>query len=109
MIELFLMGQLLGSISNEPGLIGVKTGYQRRIERVHHGSPAEKAGLLVGDVIVAVDGEVKKEIRGMAGELCTLTIRRKRPYGDLTFTVVVEKVSARKIKDLEHKYYTLAD
>jgi len=60
------------------------------------GSPAEKAGLLPGDKIVAVDGVDVRDmeqssivtlVRGPAGTAVTLTVRRKGVPG--TFDVVV--------------------
>jgi C-terminal peptidase (prc) len=56
-----------------------------RITKVYEGSPAEKAGLHDGDIILAVDGvstsgkeasTVASEIRGEEGTEVTLTIRR---------------------------------
>jgi carboxyl-terminal processing protease len=69
--------------------------------------PAEKAGLLAGDIVVAVDGvsvvgstledEVNK-VRGEAGTDVTLTVRRGEETFDLTITraeIQEEEVSSR--------------
>ena len=56
-----------------------------KITRVYEGSPAEKAGLMEGDILSAVDGvsvmakeaeNVATEIRGKAGEAVRLTVKR---------------------------------
>jgi serine protease Do len=41
--------------------IGVKEGIL--VSQIAPGSPAEKAGLKVGDIIVAIDGEKVREVR----------------------------------------------
>ncbi|MGB1005995.1 MAG: S41 family peptidase [Thalassobaculaceae bacterium] len=57
-----------------------------RINQVYDRSPAAKAGLKAGDIIVAVDGTViedgdiravARRVRGLSGTLVTLTLRRR--------------------------------
>jgi carboxyl-terminal processing protease len=55
-------------------VVGVKTGL--RVTRVYDGSPAARAGLKPGDLIVAVDG---KSLQGLAEE--TAVARVKGPAG----------------------------
>ena len=65
------------------------------IATVTHNSPAEKAGLLPGDVITAVEGssalelgmeETKNRVRGEEGTDVTLTILRGGEQKDVTIT-----------------------
>ena len=75
------------------------------IATVTHNSPAEKAGLLPGDVITAVEGssalelgmeETKNRVRGEEGTDVTLTILRGDEQKDVTITratIEVEVVS----------------
>ena len=69
-----------------------------RIEAVTAGGPAEKAGLLTGDIITEVEGEktldlgmtgTRTKVRGEAGTFVTLTILR----GEESFPVSVERRS----------------
>jgi carboxyl-terminal processing protease len=74
-------------------------------------SPAEKAGLLTGDIVTAVDGvsvngstleaEVNK-VRGEAGTDVTLTVRREEETFDLTITraeIQMQEVTSRLLED----------
>lgn len=76
------------------------------------GSPAEKAGILPGDVILAVDGEstegwsvqqAVEKIRGPEGSEVTLTVRHtNRESEDLTITrgtIVIPTVFAHEAQD----------
>jgi carboxyl-terminal processing protease len=76
------------------------------------GSPAEKAGILPGDVILAVDGEstegwsvqdAVQVIRGTEGTEVTLTVRHSnRESEDLTITrgtIVIPTVFVREAQD----------
>lgn len=86
------------------GLMGVsfrETGAlagEARIDRVRPGSPADYAGLEVGDVITAVDGRPVERVPHLqhrlgpryAGETVTLTVRRN----DQTLDVPIELVGA---------------
>jgi len=77
------------------------------VGRVEPGSPAEAAGLQVGDVITALDGErvatggdVRRRIRALAdGETAALEVRRDGKLLNLNATVVqrqVPEVDARR-------------
>lgn len=78
-----------------------------RITKVYEDSPAEKAGLCDGDIILAVDGistagkeadAVASEIRGEEGTEVTLTIQRQSDKMDVTVkrgVVVISPVSWR--------------
>ena len=69
-----------------------------RIEAVTAGSPAEEAGILVGDLITEVEGEktldlgmtgTRAKVRGKEGTFVTLTVLR----GEESFPVTVERRS----------------
>jgi hypothetical protein len=70
------------------------------VGKVEAGSPAEAAGLRVGDVITAVDGErvagsvdIRRRIRALGdGETAALEVRRDGKLVNLTATVVVREV-----------------
>jgi carboxyl-terminal processing protease len=66
-----------------------------RVERVFAGSPAEKAGLEAGDLIVSVDGD---SIAGESSEVSTAKI--KGPEGS-EVTIGVKKPSAGKTRELK--------
>jgi serine protease Do len=84
----------LGIVSVKPRVIRPSPGYMGvnlaqteggvRIDRVFSDTPAEKAGILVNDVIVAVDGESKTELIDLqttiqqhaAGEVVEVTVKR---------------------------------
>lgn len=65
------------------------------------GSPAERAGLLPGDQVIAIDGEdmtgidaelARKKVLGPAGTTVVLTIYREGEEAPLEFTIVREKI-----------------
>jgi periplasmic serine protease, Do/DeqQ family len=61
--------------------IGVKEGIL--VAQVAPGSPAEKAGLKVGDIIVAVDGEKVREVRELQ-----FRIMKTPPGTEITLTII---------------------
>lgn len=61
--------------------IGVKEGIL--VSQVAPGSPAEKAGLKVGDIIVAVDGEKVREVRELQ-----FRIMKTPPGTEVTLTIL---------------------
>lgn len=61
--------------------IGVKEGIL--ISQVAPGSPAEKAGLKVGDIIVAIDGEKVREVRELQ-----FRIMKTPPGTEITLTII---------------------
>lgn len=70
------------------------------------GSPAERAGILPGDKIVAIDGEnvrgkptddLVKRMRGKPGSIISLTIRRKGSSKLLTFKLTREVIQVTSI------------
>ncbi len=71
---------------------GVKRGL--RVGRVFHGSPAQRAGIEVGDVIVSVDG---RSIAGQSSEVSTAKI--KGPEGTDVVVGVLDPHSGR-VRDL---------
>ena len=86
-------GVLEGIIQYSPGVgkIGVRVSPSGRVMRVSPGSPAEIAGLAVGDKIIAADGKpgAVGRIHGDQGTAVVLTIKR----GELEITRQVERVN----------------
>lgn len=65
---------------------------------VYDGAPAARAGVLVGDELVAVDGQPWSDIEafaGRAGEECTLTIRRAQDGPTRDLAVIPEQLQPR--------------
>lgn len=58
------------------GMIGIREDWNRVITRIHPGSPAQLAGLKIGDRVVTVDGVKSKEIIGPVGGSVLLEIER---------------------------------
>jgi len=56
--------ELQGHISNEKGMIGIRTDWDRKVVRVYYRSPAWMMGIRPGDKILEVDGNKKNEIVG---------------------------------------------
>ncbi len=88
--------------ASEPGYLGVYLDPQRRdggamVDGAVEGSPADRAGLREGDLVVAVDGrrvrttqELADLLRGRrAGETLSLTVRRRD--GERRLTVTLER------------------
>ena len=79
-----------------------------RIRHVLYDQPAARAGLLPGDVVVAVDGVDTKEferlgdftnaVKGKPGEPVTLTIERKGTDESLEFTVTRAIIEIESVK-----------
>jgi regulator of sigma E protease len=72
------------------------------IGQVRAGSPAEKAGLMKGDVIVSVQGksieswpEIKKHVQESGGKPVAITVRREAEV--LSVTVIPEEASEKNI------------
>jgi len=79
------------ALENEGGFVGIGARLDddplgTKIMTVFDGSPAERAGVLAGDIIVAVDGQsvaglpsatIVSQIRGEEGTVVSLTVLRK--------------------------------
>ncbi len=99
----FLLLTLLATLAVGDGYLGVMLANQPRptVAEVVPGSPAEKAGLQVGDVITAVDANETKDVDTFAEAI------RKRNAGDkvkLTLerggrTIAVEVVLAKRFEE----------
>jgi S1-C subfamily serine protease len=80
-------------ISAEPVTVGKRTGM--KVIRVEPGSPAQKAGIEIGDVIVAANGvpvtgvEVLSAVLKKSGPSLTVTVRDTRTGRDLPVEVKV--------------------
>ena len=77
------------------------------ITRVHHDTPAQRAGLKVGDHITVVDGdpirglsrrEVVKRLRGAVNEVIALTILRGTPPVPADFSLVRAHIIVPTVK-----------
>ena len=73
---------------------GIKTGRGLLVSKIHEDSPAEKAGLKVGDVIIKADGVRVKSIRDLSGLI------QDKEKGD---RVKIEFLRDRKRKSVEVK------
>ncbi len=89
---------------------GIKSGEGALVSDVVKGAPAEKAGILRGDVVTAIDGRKVKDhgdlivaIRQhLAGEKVELTVIRKGVQKKINVTlsaVPTEEVSEAPVKD----------
>lgn len=76
------------------------------VAEVFEGSPAEAAGLRVGDVIVAIDGRVTEgareaavgQLRGPQGAPVELVVRRHGVVEPLSFTLVRDEIAIRFVR-----------
>jgi carboxyl-terminal processing protease len=75
------------------GVLEAKDGL--RVSQVYRDTPAEEAGLEVGDVIVAADG---KKLKGLSAEAAAARI--KGPAGT-TVALVVRKRGTAKVEEIE--------
>jgi carboxyl-terminal processing protease len=88
------------------GAVSKKIGDYVTITELYQGQPADKAGLRVGDQIIAVDGndakgksteEVNKILQGFPGTEVELTIRRPGEAGDFNIDLVRDEVSVENV------------
>jgi carboxyl-terminal processing protease len=91
---------------NGVGATGIKMGEYMVVTEIFENSPANKAGLKVGDAIVAVDGinakgktehEVLDFLRGFPGTETMLTLRRPGTPKDLNVTLKREEVDVPNV------------
>ncbi len=90
--------------------VGMQVGYKNNkvtIIAPLPGSPAEKAGLLAGDMIVTVDGKdtsamtldaVVSAIRGKQGTTVTLTIQRGTDQQQKSYTITRESITVDSVQ-----------
>jgi C-terminal processing protease CtpA/Prc len=97
MLKFLVALTLVGSVSNTYGRIGIKVSSDGGIGKVYKISPAARAGLQRGDIILEADGHKgTKYIDGIAGTEATLKVFRKNRG---LFRVVVPRVSKREVHD----------
>jgi len=94
--ELKMLDSQLSASFFGVGISMTQSRNETRVEKVLEGTPAEEAGIQVGDVVVSVDGtevkgmdlnDVVMMIRGEKDTTVTLGIRRSGVSGILTFTM----------------------
>ena len=113
--------QLEGSFEGIGAFVeGHETGF--RIVAPIHGSPAEQAGILAGDIVLKVDGEeigglpeweIISRIRGPAGTSVVLTVLHPNESEPTDITVVrgkidVESVTWARIPETNYIYLQIA-
>ncbi len=77
------------------GMVTTVDGDRRFVADVYDGSPAERAGLLVGDEILSVDGLPYREIGSFAGKVgrsVEIRLRRHRDAAPISAKVQVERL-----------------
>jgi len=77
------------------GMVTAVDGDRRFVADVYDGSPAEKAGLLIGDEILSVDGLPYREIGSFAdkvGRSVEIRLRRHRDAASISAKVQVERL-----------------
>jgi carboxyl-terminal processing protease len=91
---------------NGIGAVSKKIGDYVTLTELYEDQPAAKAGLKVGDQIVAIDGNeakgrdseaVNEILRGFPGTEVTLTIRRPGKEGDFNVKLAREEVSVNNV------------
>ena len=87
---------LQGIVSNKDGRIGIREDWERVITVIHKDSPAEKAGLKVGDKVIEVDGHkgdypITGPVGGTVEVVVTDSTKLKRVYH-------IKRVSPSEIK-----------
>lgn len=78
------------------GIASRTIGGQTFVTDIYDGGPADRAGLMPGDEILAVDGQPFAEIgsfRGKAGRTATVTVRRRAGGEPIDIAVGVEMLS----------------
>lgn len=95
------------------GAVSKKIGDYVTITELYQEQPADKAGLRVGDQIIAVDGndakgksieEVNRILQGFPGTEVELTIRRPGESGDFEINLVRDEVNVENVP-----YYGMVD
>lgn len=95
----FVYAQLVGKVTNEVGRIGVDESLDRTVTRVYPDSPAEKAGIQIGDKIYAIDGKIGARGFGEVDTVCRVTVKRKKQYIDFECRRV-SLAKFKKVKDV---------
>jgi len=104
------MRAFTSDVQGQFGGIGIRIsedpdGYLQ-VANVISGYPADKAGMLAGDLIVAIDGvdikgqglEAADKIRGEPGTEVVLTVKRQGVEGTLTFKLVRELIEVTSVE-----------
>ena len=98
--------QIHGSFGGLGILVGVEDEYLT-VVRPYEGTPADKAGILAGDIITHIDGKDVKGagldtaislMRGPVGTKIKLTVQREKQPAPLEFTLVREEISVPTVE-----------
>ncbi len=98
--------QIHGSFGGLGILVGVKDEYLT-VVRPYEGTPADKAGIMAGDIITHIDGKDVKGagldtaislMRGPVGTKIKLTVQREKQPEPLEFTLVREEISVPTVE-----------
>jgi S1-C subfamily serine protease len=103
-IKWFTIGEVGLEVSPAPS-----DGLQ--VDKLHDGKPARKAGLDLGDVIIAVDGMQidgqeslrRRLMRGVVNERCTVTVKRGGKSLDVPLDFRAEERAKEKAKPPEKR------
>lgn len=105
LLSLVLAVTLQGGVSTSDGIgvVGIRVDhrlFQRDVVSiVYHGSPAEKAGMKVGDEIYLVNSHEWGEVTGPPGTDVSIVIER----GPDEIEFLMERVDSRTIPDSTYK------
>lgn len=101
----------VGGIWYRPGLIGTELDKESRIVAMTPDSPAELAGLRVGDRIISIDGNKTADrpaaysLRGPAGRPVTLTVARTGAAQPQEFTVTRRAATAAEGNAIARQFH----
>lgn len=104
------MEQYDGAYSGIGAVISLsKDGKTASINSVYPNSPAEKAGMLAGDIIKEIDGkeikigmkleEIVKLIKGPKGSKVEITVKREGSKKEITLTAIRDEIKVQTVYD----------
>jgi len=115
-----VVGEIVGIGVQMETIVGGRLAGQTMVHEVIEGSPAERAGILPGDIIIKVDGadvrqtpgaEIATMLRGEEGTTVVVTVDRGR-LGEHTYTIIRQRIAVTdsffKIMEDDIGYINLA-